>query len=132
MKRTLRSLILLTSLTLSPLALAHEGHDVPGTLKAQHGGIPKSGKLFNMEMLAIENKVQFFPRAHEGESVDNKKIKLSGTAKSPKGKPVALQFTTGTNSFDTTVDFQGAHRVNLEIKVDYEGKSDTFKFLVEK
>ncbi|MFV8257831.1 hypothetical protein ACNQKP_08490 [Bdellovibrio bacteriovorus] len=132
MKRTLKSLILLASLSLSPLALAHEGHDVPGTLKAQHGGIPKSGKLFNMEMLAIENKVQFFPRAHEGESVDNKKIKITGTAKSPKGKPVALQFAPTANSFDTTVDFQGSHRVNLEIKVDYEGKSDTFKFLVEK
>ncbi|ASD63527.1 hypothetical protein [Bdellovibrio bacteriovorus] len=132
MKRTLKSLILLASLTLSPVAMAHEGHDVPGTLKAQHGGIPKTGKLFNMEMLAIETKVQFFPRAHEGESLDTKNIKISGTAKSPKGKAAPLQFTANANSFDTTVDFQGSHRVNLEIKVDYEGKSDTFKFLVEK
>ncbi|AFY01865.1 hypothetical protein [Bdellovibrio bacteriovorus] len=132
MKHILTSLIVLTSLSLAPAAFAHEGHDAPGVIKAQHGGIPKAGKLFNMEMLAIDNKVQFFPRAHEGETVDFKKIKISGTAKSPKGKATPMTFTTTANSFDTTVDFAGAHRVNMEIKVDYEGKSDTFKFLVEK
>lgn len=132
MNRILKTLILLTTLSFSPLALSHEGHDAPGILKAQHGGIPKAGKLFNLEMLAMDNKVQFFPRAHEGETIDQKQIKLSGTAKSPKGKPVNLSFTSTENSFDTTVDFQGSHRLNLEIKVTYEGKSDTFKFLVEK
>ncbi|WP_347356654.1 hypothetical protein [Bdellovibrio sp.] len=132
MKLTSLAAALVLSLFTS-LSLAHEGHDqVPGNLKAMHGGIPKAGKLMNMEMLAIENKVQFFPRAHEDETLDVSKVKISGTAKSPKGKSQTLKFTKEENTFNTEVDLQGSHRVNLEIKAEYEGKTDTFKFLVEK
>lgn len=132
MKLTSLAAALVLSLFASA-SLAHEGHDqVPGSLKAMHGGIPKAGKLMNMEMLAIENKVQLFPRAHEGETLDMTKLKISGTAKSPKGKSQSLKLTQVEKAFNTEVDFQGSHRVNLEIKAEYEGKTDTFKFLVEK
>lgn len=131
MKLSTSALILLLSLA-GTHAKAHEDHKAPGSLNAIHGGIPKSGKLFNMEMLANDKKVQLYPIAHEGDKVDLTKIKLSGTAKSPKGKAQQLKFTFQDKSFDTEVDFQGAHRLNLEINADYEGKSDTFKFLVEK
>lgn len=130
MKKFVRTFSFALALGLvAPAALAHEGHEVPGSLKALHGGIPKSGKLFNIEMLAMETKVQFFPRAHDNESIDLTKIKLSGTAKTPKGKATPLSFN---KAFQTEVDFQNAHRINLEIKAEYEGKTDTFKFLVEK
>ncbi|UXR63344.1 hypothetical protein EZJ49_09680 [Bdellovibrio bacteriovorus] len=130
----LKSLIATLALSLlASTSFAHEGHDqVPGSLKAMHGGIPKAGNLMNMEMLAIENKVQFFPRAHADETLDINKVKISGTAKSPKGKSQTLKFTKTDNIFNTEVDFQGSHRVNLEIKAEFEGKTDTFKFLVEK
>nr|BFD67114.1 hypothetical protein HAGR004_21360 [Bdellovibrio sp. HAGR004] len=132
MKLTSLAAALVLSLFASA-SLAHEGHDqVPGSLKAMHGGIPKAGKLMNMEMLAIENKVQLFPRAHEGETLDMTKLKISGTAKSPKGKSQPLKLTQAEKAFNTEVDFHGSHRVNLEIKAEYEGKTDTFKFLVEK
>lgn len=113
--------------------LAHEGHDqAPGSIKSMHGGIPKAGKIFNLEMLATDNKIQFFPMAHKGETVDINKINLKGTAKSPKGKAQTLKFTLKDKAYVTEIDFQGSHRANLEIKAEYEGNTDTFKFLVEK
>lgn len=134
MKHRIGMITLMTALSLTvPAALAHEGHDqAPGSIKAMHGGIPKAGKSFNLEMLASGTKVQFYPLPHEGESVDAAKIQLTGTAKSPKGKPQTLKITPEGTGFTTTVDFEKSHRVNLDIKATYEGKTDTFKFLVEK
>lgn len=112
---------------------AHENHgDIPGTLKAQHGGIPKGGKEINMEMLPQGKTVLFYPSAHPGDTLDISKVTLSGTAKSPKGKVSKLNFTKKDSAFATEVDLTGTHRLNLEIKAEIEGKVDTFKFVVEK
>lgn len=131
MKFLLLSLSLGFCFASSP-ALAHEGHNMPGTLKAIHGGIPKAGKLFNMEMLTKGKTIQFFPVPHASETVDIAKVKISGTAKTPKGKPIALKFTLQDKAFVTEVDFEGSHRINLDIKAELDGSSDLFKFLVEK
>ncbi len=114
-------------------SFAHEGHnEVPGQLKALHGGIVKSGKELNMEMLAAGESVQFFPLAHSGEDLKTSELVLTGTAKTPKGKPQKLTFTNDGKSFSTKVDLKGSYRADLEIKAQYAGKTDGFKFLVEK
>lgn len=126
-------LILSLSLLSAPLVQAHEGHgEIPGSLKAVHGGITKAGKLFNLEMLASDTDIQLFPAAHPGEKLDMKKMKMTGNLKSPKGKTQPLSFTATEKSFNTKIDFLGGHRVSLEIKAEYEGKVDSFQFLVEK
>lgn len=133
MKTFLLTLTLSLSITTTLPALAHEGHNqAPGTLKAMHGGIPKAGKLFNMEMLAQDKKVLFYPIPHANETVDTAKLKLSGTAKTPKGKATPLNFTLQDKAFASEVNFEGSHRINLEIKAELDGKTDIFKFLVEK
>ncbi len=126
--------IALSSILLFGLnSLAHEGHDdVPGQIKALHGGVVKSGKSLNMEMLVTGESVQFFPQAHSGEDLKAADIKISGTSKIPKGKPETLSFSSDGKSFTTKVDLKGSYRADLEIKAQYSGKTDNFKFLVEK
>lgn len=114
-------------------SLAHEGHDeIPGQIKAMHGGVVKAGKELNMEMLVTGDSVQFFPLAHSGEDLKIADVKLTGTAKTPKGKPQALTFTNDGKSFSTKVDLKGAYRADLNIKAQHSGKTNNFKFLVEK
>lgn len=132
MIKTYLTSILLVSSLLGLNAQAHEGHDVPGQIKALNGGITKAGKLMHMEMLVTDTNVKFFPLAHEGEQLKVSDVKMTGTSKTPKGKPQNLTFTAEGNFFSTQVDLQGAHRTNLEIKATYGGKTDNFKFIVEK
>lgn len=114
-------------------SLGHEGHDaLPGQIKALHGGVVKSGKEINMEMLVTGNSVKFFPLAHSGEDVKVVEVKISGTAKTPKGKPQNLVFTDDGKAFTTTVELKDAYRADLDIKATHGGKTDSFKFLVEK
>ncbi|QDK44640.1 hypothetical protein B9G69_010310 [Bdellovibrio sp. SKB1291214] len=114
-------------------SIAHEGHDeIPGQIKAQHGGIVKAGKEINMEMLVSGDSIQFFPLAHSGEDLKIADVKLTGTAKTPKGKPQALTFTNDGKAFATKVDLKGAYRADLDIKAQHSGKTDSFKFLLEK
>lgn len=117
----------------STASLAHEGHDqIPGALKARHGGVVKAGKQFNLEMLTLNDTVEFFPTAHEDESLEFKDVKLTVKAKTPKGKPQELPLQKTANSFKGTLNFQGSYRLDLEVTTEYEGKKDSFKFLAEK
>ena len=126
-------LVLIAALALLPLtpALAHEGHDVPGQVKSRHGGIVKTGKQMHMEMLALDGKIQFFPFPHENEKLDLNKLNLTATIKSPKGKPADMPLKKETNSFSGTYKLEGSYRADIEVSVDYNGKKDKFKFLVE-
>jgi hypothetical protein len=129
----MKSIIAALMITLSLSAFAHEGHDqTPGALKAQHGGVLKTGKDFNMEMVIIGNNIEFFPRAHDGEVFEMKDLQMVVTASAPKGKPQPVTLQKGEKSFKGTVDFQKAYRLNLEAKTEYQKKSDLFKFLAEK
>lgn len=112
---------------------AHEGHgQLPGQLKALHGGLVKAGNEMNLEMLYSNGTAKFFPVAHADETIDVSKVRLTGTIRKPKGKETPLSFTSDGKSFSTKVDLKGTYRADLEIQLHYEGKTDSFKFLVEK
>lgn len=133
MNKQFLSIALSSILLFGMNSVAHEGHDeVPGQIKALHGGVVKAGKELNMEMLASGDSVQFFPLAHSGEDLKVTDVKLTGTAKIPKGKAQDLVFTNDGKSFSTKVDFKGAYRADIDIKAQHFGKTDNFKFLVEK
>lgn len=126
-------LTLAAVLSFSPALYAHEGHDqLPGQLKALHGGLVKTGKEMNLEMVYSQETAKFYPVAHENETIDVSKVQLTGTAKKPKGKAIPLTFTFDGKSFTTKIDMKGAYRADLVIDLQYEGKKDTYKFLVEK
>ncbi len=124
---------IIASIFASTGVLAHEGHDdIPGQIKALHGGVVKSGKNINMEMLVTNGSVQFYPLAHSGEDLKISEVKLSGSSKTPKGKSETLNFSSDAKSISTKINFKDAYRTDLEIKAQYKGKADNFKFLVEK
>lgn len=112
---------------------AHEGHDeAPGSIKANHGGTVKSGKDINLEYVVSGTTVKLYPVTHEGKDLIASDVKLTATAKVPKGKaePVKIEFKDGV--FETTVDFKSAYRTEIIVTADNKGKISTFKFQVEK
>lgn len=121
--------ILLISFT----SLAHEGHgDTPGSLKANHGGTVKSGKEINLEYVVSGSELKVYPANHEGADILAADVKVSGTAKLPKGKPEVVKFEIKDGAYTTQVDFKNAYRVEMLISIEFKGKKDTFKFQVEK
>lgn len=121
------------SLAMSSIGLAHEGHDdAPGANKATHGGIVKTGKEINLEYVVSGNEVTLYPQSHEGKDLTPNEVKLTGTAKSPKGKAEALKISNQNGAFKALVDFKGAYRSEVAVTTDYQGKKDNFKFQVEK
>lgn len=128
-KKIIVSIVLLGSLNI----FAHEGHDnVPGALKANHGGTVKAGKEINLEYVVAGNVIKIYPVSHDGKDLNQTEAKLTATAKAPKGKaePAKLEFKDG--SYVATVDFKGAYRIEMNVAAEIKGKKDLFKFQVEK
>lgn len=119
--------------SIASFSFAHEGHDdAPGALKANHGGIVKAGKEINLEYVVSGNDVTLYPVSHDGKDLTAQDVKLSGTAKSPKGKAEALKIDSQAGAFKTSVDFKGAYRSEVHLTADVKGKKETFQFQVEK
>ena len=130
LNKVIAGLVLMVST--GSIVFAHEGHDdAPGSIKANHGGIVKSGKVINLEYVVLGNEVALYPLSHDGKDLNAAQVKLSATGKVPKGKAENLKIDT-QNGFKTAVDFKGAYRSEVVVTADNEGKKDTFKFQVEK
>ena len=113
--------------------LAHEGHDnAPGALKANHGGVVKSGKEINLEYVVKGDTVELYPASHEGKDLPLAEVSLTGTAKPSKGKSAPLKLDTKNGAYLAKVDFKGAYRVEVQVVADNKGKKSTFKFQVER
>jgi len=128
-KKTIVAALLLTSIA----SFAHEGHDhVPGVLKANHGGVVKAGKQINLEYVVSGEVLKLYPLSHEGKDLVVSDIKLSATAKSPKGKaePVKLEIKDGV--YSAKVDFKAAYRIEFQVVADAGDKQSSFKFQIEK
>lgn len=126
-------LILISALFIAQPLFAHEGHDqAPGMLKASHGGTVIAGKEINLEYIVAGNEVKLYPLTHEGKDVPSDKVKVSATAKAPKGKAETLAVSFKDGAFLGTVDFKNAYRVEVNVGTETNGKKDSFKFQVEK
>lgn len=112
---------------------AHEGHDqTPGSLKANHGGTVKPGKEINLEYVVSGNELKLYPASHEGTDLSANDVKVTATAKLPKGKAEALKIETKNGVLVSSIDFKTAYRIEVVATTDYKGKKDSFKFQVEK
>ncbi|MBC7659584.1 MAG: hypothetical protein H7249_07735 [Chitinophagaceae bacterium] len=132
MKSLLKSTIFAIAMVSPSLLFAHEGHDhAPGQLVSQNGGVVKSGKEMNLEMVTEGAKVSFYPLAHTGEKIAVSDVKISATAQSPKGKPAPLKLESNGSAYIGIVELAGAVRSTVEVKATYQGKTDIFKFQVE-
>jgi hypothetical protein len=125
--------VLIVGTVLAFSAFAHEGHDdAPGALKAAHGGTVKAGKQINLEYVVSGDEVKLYPIGHDGKDLGPSAVKLTATAKSPKGKEVTLKLEPKDGALAGKVDFAGAYRVEMKVSADVQGKKDAFKFQVEK
>ena len=126
--------LMLATLLLGSLNLfAHEGHDnTPGALKAIHGGVVKAGKENNLEYVVSGDLVKLYPISHDGKDIVASDVKISATAKLPKGKAETLKLELKDGVYTAKVDFKGAYRIEFMVSTDNKGKQSTFKFQVEK
>lgn len=128
-RRIILSIALLGSLSV----FAHEGHDeAPGSIKANHGGTVRAGKEMNLEYVVSGSEVKLFPVSHDGKDLTSAEVKLSVTAKLPKGKAEVLKVDSKDGALVAKVDFKNAYRIEMNVEVDHQGKKSTFKFQVEK
>lgn len=125
-------LSLLTVILVQPV-LAHEGHgDMPGAIKAAHGGTVLAGKALNLEYIISANEVKIYPLAHAGDSLNVSDLKISATAKLPKGRAENLKLDSKEGFYIGTVDLKKSHRAEVVVNTEIKGKKDAFKFQVEK
>ncbi|WP_413943149.1 hypothetical protein [Bdellovibrio sp. HCB-162] len=120
-----------TILFLQPV-LAHEGHETPGVIKAVHGGTALPGKEINLEYMVSGTELKIYPVSHEGKDLNASQVKVSATAKAPKGKAENLKLENKDGAFVTQVDFKNAYRLEVNVTTETSGKKDSFKFQVEK
>ena len=128
LKKIIVAAILLGSFGLS----AHEGHETPGALKAIHGGVVKAGKDINLEYVVAGDTVKLFPVSHDGQDIAATDVKITATAKLPKGKAETVKVDVKEGAFVAKADFKGAYRIEFTVNADNKGKLSTFKFQVEK
>lgn len=138
-KETVMFKVILTTILMigSLSAFSHEGHDdTPGSLKVNHGGVVKPGKVINLEYVIKGDTVELYPASHEGSDLPLADVILTGTAKPSKGKPTPLKFESKNGAYLTKVDFKGAYRVEVQVEAqlvaDNKSKKSTFKFQVER
>lgn len=129
----MKQLILLITMALSVSLGAHEGHDnAPGTLKANHGGLVKPGKEINLEYVVAGTEVKLYPITHEGKDLTPTEIKLSATVQLPKGKSEVIKIESKDGAYVAQVDFKNAYRIEMKVSAVHNGKTDNFKFQIEK
>lgn len=125
--------ILISAIFINLPLFAHEGHDqTPGLNKASHGGTVLAGKEINLEYIVAGNEVKLYPVSHEGKEVPSDKVKITATAKAPKGKIENLPVSFKDGAFLVSVDFKNAYRVEVNVSTETNEKKDSFKFQVEK
>lgn len=128
-KKLILSIVLMGTLNLN----AHEGHDqTPGAIKANHGGVVKAGKEINLEYVVSGSEVKLYPMSHDGKDLTAADVKVTATAKLPKGKSEPVKVTEKDGALTAQVDFKGAYRVEMNVDADSHGKKSTFKLQVEK
>lgn len=128
-----RKIILSIALLGSIAAFAHEGHDnVPGAIKANHGGTVMPGKEINLEYVVSGTEVKLYPASHEGADLTASEVKLVVKSKLPSGKPQQIKIDSKDGTFIAKVDFKNAYRVEVNVDAEVKGKKSSFKFQVEK
>ncbi len=136
MKHSMTSTTIAGLITLASLftfnSWAHEGHSVPGVLPSTHGGTAIGGKEINIEYITNDKELTIYALSHDGKDLPVEKVKISGTAKAPKGKTEILLFKSNNGVFSTLVDFKKNHRVEINIATEFNQRKSEFHFQMEK
>lgn len=125
-------LLILVALLAVTGAYAHEGHDsTPGAIQAPNGGIVEPFKALYIEKVVESTGVKLYPLTHETQPIALKDLKVDASYTLPKGKKQALKLTEEGDHYIAKVDAKGAYKYSLELKVSYQGKSETKVLQIE-
>jgi hypothetical protein len=128
----MKALVVAFLISICSLAIAHEGHDqVPGQLRALHGGSVKQGKQLNLEYVVAGTLLKLYPISHEGADLDISKVKISATSQAPKGKPTKLELILKDKVNQVTLNFGDAYRLTVVVTTEVAGKKDIFTLQAE-
>ena len=138
MKEVLVAAILAFTLGAGVQSWAHEGHNAPGSVQAQHGGTVKATKSFYIELVQEGNTLKLYPMGHDFKPVPLKEVQIEATAQLPKAKAkTSVKFSEhavddATQShYMGSFDAKGAHRYTLVVTAQYRGKKEAVTFQVE-
>ncbi len=128
----MKQLLLMIFTIFSFSLFAHEGHNqTPGSVKSKHGGVVSLGKQLNLEVLVNGTNITLYPLSHESVDLKSTEVKIEAKAKPRKGNAYPVIFKAEKLGFSADVDLKGLNRVEIEINVEFSGKSDKFKVQVE-
>lgn len=127
------AIITLTIFLFGLSTLAHEGHDkTPGTITAPHGGQLKGTSQLYVELVSDSSGFKLYTVDHDLKTIPTKDVKIEGTLKLPKQKQSEkLAFVTSESFLESKVNAKGTHRYTVELKVIYNGKTESVFFTVE-
>lgn len=120
----------------TPLVLqAHEGHN-EGLAQVQplHGGIPREGKLFHVEVVNEGNLLRVYLLPHKGDSISLADVTMAGKIEFPKStkkKEVTPSIKTEGDHFVMEADLSQVKRFTLKLNAVYKGKKQDFKLNIE-
>ncbi len=121
-----------TGLVFAPsLALAHEGHALPGSVQPPKGGMVRSSEHEIYEVLARGKTISIYVYDHDLKPKPAKSFPIVATTTLPRKKASPLALTAREDHWEGTFDAQGAHRYTLELEVKSAGHTDRLKYTIE-
>lgn len=130
MKKWNVALLAVLSMVFASPVLAHEGHEIPGSVKSIYGGVVKTGKVAHLEYVISGTELKIYARAHEGEELP---ADFSVTAKAipKKGAAYDLPLVKKDKFYSANIDLKGANRLPVQLTFKNGKLADNFKIQVE-
>jgi hypothetical protein len=132
-------LICFFAFTSSLAVFAHEGHDHgSGQVQPTKGGvIQKAGNIY-YEVVGSKEDIKVYPMKESGpeaktlKAVSLNEVKISATYKLPRGKAaMPITFNKMNDHFAGKVSAQGAHRYQIDLKVESGTLKDEIIYQIE-
>lgn len=133
----MKSILIISALIsfLPIFAFSHEGHNEGlAQVQALHGGVPKEGKLFHIEVVTEGKVTKIYILPHKGDQITIADITMKATIdfpKSAKKKSIEPNIKTEGDHFVFEAETSGTNRYSLSIKASLKGKPQNFKLNVE-
>lgn len=118
--------------------LGHEGHDHgAGQVQPTKGGvIQKAGNMY-LEVVGTKEDLKVYPLREAGngskalKAVPLSELKVAATYTLPRGKATVVSFTNTGDHFTAKVAAGGAHRYQVDLKVESGTVKDEIQYQIE-
>lgn len=131
----MKSLVFVISIFLGvvPVVYGHEGHKMPGTLSAQHGGQVKNTKNHAIEVTFESGIIKLYTYSDEMKKIAPDSVKLSAIVKKmPKpGTTTTIDLKAKDEFYEGNIDSKGARRLEVIVEISSEKNKEKLTFNIE-